>query len=158
MSINDGETRQWYHNPDIIKEKKRWYKILKEDGFYDIEGGVEGHLLVGPTPSRRLYVLKDQLDGHRKKADVDQILSAEDELVNFTTGHKGNYYHKAQLFAAQGFRLKETAEECFSWMLHSQGVGERAISKQLGFSRTRIRKHIKVLQVSINSILTPDEE
>jgi hypothetical protein len=158
MSIEDDNTRRWYHNPDIVKEKKRWYKILEAEGFYDIEGGVEGHLLRGPTPSRRFYVIKDQLDGHRKKADVDQILSAEDELVNYMSGHKANYYLKAQLFAAQGFRLKELAEACFTWMMHSQGVGERTISNQLGFSRTRIRKHIKVLQNSINSGLTPDED
>ena len=159
MNREDENTRKWYHDRDIVKEKKRWYKILEEEGFYDIEGGVEGHLLRGPTPSRRFYVIKAQLEPNfTRKVDVNQLLDAEHELVNFMDGHKANYYNKVQLLVAQSFRWKEPADICFTWMLHSTGVGERSISEQLGFSRSRVRKYIKVLQRSINQILTDDEE
>jgi len=158
MSREDENTRKWYHNRDIVKLKKEWYAKLEAEGFYDIEGGVEGHLLRGPTPSRRFYVIKEQLKNYRSKTDVDQILSAEDELVNYMDGHKANYYNKAQLLVAQGFRWKEPAEACFTWMLHAKGVGERSISEQLGFSRSRVRKYIKVLQRSINQILKEDSD
>ena len=151
--------REWYHDRKFVRDKKAWYAKLAEEGFYDIEGGVEGHLLKGPTPSRRLYVMKQEMDGLRSRGiDVDKVMTIENELVNYLGSHKAGYYRWAQLLAAQAFRTRELAERCWVWMLHSQGLGERSISTELGCSRNRVRGHVGVLKRTVNKALTLEVE
>jgi len=150
--------RKWHHDRKFVREKKKWYAKLAEEGFYDIEGGVEGHLLKGPTPSRRLYVMKQEMDNLRgaRKLDVDKVMTIENELVNYMESNKARYYRWAQLLVAQAFRMREAGERCWVWMLHSQGMGERSISDQLTCPRHRVRSHIGVLKRSVNNCLTFD--
>jgi hypothetical protein len=143
----------WYKDRAFVREKKAWYAKLKAEGFYDIEGGVEGHLLVGPTPSRRFHVVKEQLKPG-SKVDVHQILGAEEDVVNFMDNAKGNYHNLVQLLVAQAFRNREPSTECWTWMLHSHGVGERAICRETGYTPSVVARNVKTLKRSVNARLT----
>jgi hypothetical protein len=143
----------WYKERAFIREKKDWYAKLKAEGFYDIEGGVEGHLLVGPTPSRRFHVVKEQVSPGAK-VDVHQILSAEEDIVNFMDNAKGNYHSLVQLLVAQAFRMREPVVSCWIWLLHSHGVGERAICREMGYTPSVVARHVKTLKRSVNARLT----
>ena len=155
MNKRGWQLPEWHQKRDVVKLRKEWYAKLKDDGFYDCEGGVEGHLLLGPTPSRRFYVIKQEMDGLRsKKTDVHHVLGLEDELVNFMDSSKANYHHWASLIVAQAFRTREPVEDCWIWMLHTQGVGEQGIAKELGYSWTKVHRSIQVLKGAIGSRLT----
>ena len=145
--------RKFYQNAEFRKQQKEWYAKLEEQGFYDIEGGCEGHLLKGPTSTVTLRSLANKaerdhgLKNDRAPREFDDVADSENEDINFLEGGKARYYHHAQLLVAQAYREGYLdAEVCHVWSLHSQGDGERQIAELLEIPRSRIRKHLKVFR------------
>lgn len=121
---------------ELQRLKNKWYAKLKEEGFFDIEGGVEGpYLKSTSSKGARLIVPDDQSE------------------TLYQHGSKARYYHFTQLITAQAFRDLEDPEMCMVWAWHAQGYGERVIAAELEIPRARIRKYIKILQDSVEPSL-----
>lgn len=144
--------KKWYQTKEMWDLQRAWYEKLKDEGFYDVEGGVEGHYLKGATPSMRLGFLKSELD-RAPWRKVDEVIDDSHEIVDYVNSSKARYYHFAQLITSQAFRDLEDPEMCLVWAFHAQGQGERAIAAALSIPRNRIRKYIRVLQRSIEPAL-----
>jgi hypothetical protein len=148
--------KPWYMKRDVRKLQKEWYAKLKDEGFYDIEGGVEGHLLKGPTNTVTLRSLANKgaidhgLKNDRAPREFDDVADDENELINYAEGGKARYFHHAMLVAAQAMEEGRLSDECcYAWALHATGEGERVIADLLEVPRSQIRKHIKVLRENI---------
>lgn len=148
--------RPWYKDRAFRKQQKDWYAKLKDEGFYDIEGGVEGHLLKGPTSTVTLRSLANKgdieggLKNDRAPREFDEVADDDDELINFMDGGKARYFHHAMLIAVQALREGRINDErCYAWTMHANGDGERVIADMLDVPRSQIRKHIKVLRDNI---------
>ena len=141
---------------EFRKLQKAWYKKLEEDGFYDIEGGVEGHLLKGPTSTISLRsfanktAIEQGLKNDRAPREFDDVADAVIDELQFATGGKARYYHHAALLACQAISEGTIPDEvCYAWQLHALGEGERAIATLLEVSRAQIRKHLAYLKHNI---------
>jgi hypothetical protein len=137
--------------------QKEWYGKAAETGFYDIEGGVEGHLLKGPTSTVSLRSLANKrgadhgLKGDRAPREFDDVADSDNEDLNFVTGAKARYFHHAALIAAQAFREGKLPDVvCFTWQMHSEGEGERVIADTLETPRSQIRKYLAQLKTNID--------
>ena len=149
-------SKKFYQNIEFHKLQKQWYKKLADAEFYDIEGGVEGHLLRGPTSSTTLRALANKKSSeHGLKRDnapreFDDVADTMNEDLQFATGGKARYYHHASLLACQAISEGTIPDDvCFSWQLHALGEGERSISELLEIPRSRVRKHIAYLRHNI---------
>lgn len=138
------------------KLQREWYAKLEADGFYDIEGGVEGHLLKGPTSTISLlsFANKRSIEQGLKRDNAhrtfDSVADSLNEELQFATGGKARYYHHATLLACQAISEGVIPDEvCYAWQLHALGNGERVISSLLEVSRSQIRKHIAYLKYNI---------
>jgi len=134
-----------------------WYEKLKDDGFYDIEGGVDGHLLKGPTSTISLRsfanktAIEQGLKNDRAPREFDDVADMLNEDLQFATGGKARYYHHAALLACQAISEGVIPDEvCYAWQLHALGEGERAIADLLEVSRAQVRKHIAYLRHNIH--------
>lgn len=150
------DLKPWYKDKALRAQQKEWYAKLKDEGFYDIEGGVEGHLLKGSASTVSLRSLANKqsadqgLKNDRAPREFDEVADDENELINYSEGGKARYYHHAELIVAQAYREGRISEErCWTWALHAQGDGERVISELLDIPRSRIRKHLRVLRDNI---------
>jgi len=126
---------RWYEDKKFRKLQQQWYAKLKKEDFFDVEGGSEGP-----------YLRKTSSRGAR-------LIVPEKGVQLYQHGSKARYYHFAQLLTAQAFRDLEDPEMCLVWAWHSQGHGERIIASELELPRARIRKHIRVLQKSLEPSL-----
>ena len=116
---------------------------LAESEFYDIEGGVEGHLLKGASRSSLTALANQTLSNDRTIRDFDTVADSEHPDLGFFEGHKARYYHHAELLALQAIReCRLPDEKCLVWLLHAQGLGERIIGKLMGVPRSRTRKYL----------------
>ena len=138
------------------KLQKEWYGKLEATGFYDIEGGVEGHLLKGPTSTISLrsfankQAIEQGLKNDRAPREFDDVADALNDELQFATGGKARYFHHASCIAVQAISEGVIPDEvCYAWQLHAEGLGERDIADQLEVSRSRIRKHIAYLRHNI---------
>jgi len=152
--------KPWYKEKAVRALQKEWYAKLKDEGFYDIEGGVEGHLLKGSASTISLRSLANKssarqgLKNDRAPREFDEVADDEAEALNYLDGGKARYFHHADLIACQAIREGRLSDErCFAWVLHAQGDGERVIADLLGTSRAQIRKHIAVLRENITTRL-----
>ena len=147
--LTDYRSRPKWHNAKEVKRlQKEWNQKLKELGFEDIEGGVEGHLLSGPK-STKLEALSSIFHVDKKDAQYsppDDYIDADEELVEFSQGEKARYYHHAQMLAAQAFREGLPAQLCYIWALSSQGLGERQVAELMGIKRGAVRKYTGLLR------------
>jgi hypothetical protein len=157
--------RKFYMGPEFQKLQKEWYAALEDDGFYDIEGGVDGHLLKGPTSTVTLRSLANKrsvdrgLKNDRAPREFDDVADSLNSDLQFATGGKARYYHHAALIAAQAFREGRLEDDiCYTWQLHALGEGERVISDLLDMPRSQIRKHIAYLKHNIFIRLDTDPE
>lgn len=148
--------KRYFEGRDFRKLQKEWYKKAEDSGFYDIEGGVDGHLLKGATSTVSLHSLANKhsseqgLKGDRAPRQFDEVADGMNDVLQFNTGAKARYFHHAAMIAAQAFREGELSDEvCYAWQLHSLGEGERTIADVLGVTRGQIRKHIALLRINI---------
>ena len=138
------------------KLQKEWYAKLEDGGFYDIEGGVEGHLLKGPTSTISLrsfankQAIEQGLKNDRAPREFDDVADALNDELMFATGGKARYFHHAGLLAVQAISEGVIPDEtCYAWQMHSEGLGERTISDLLEIPRSKVRKHIAYLRHNI---------
>jgi hypothetical protein len=156
--------KKYHEGRNFRKLQKEWYAKAKESGFYDIEGGVSGHLLKGSTSTISLKSLANAgsqtgrsggrrigLKKDRAVREFDDVADREDADIDYPTGAKARYYHHAALLACQAFREgKLTDTLCFTWQLHALGEGERVIAELLEAPRSQIRKHLAQLRTNIH--------
>lgn len=149
-------TKKYFEGREFRKLQKLWYAKAAESGFYDIEGGVDAHLLKGTTSTVSLHSLANKnsneqgLKGDRAPRQFDEVADEMNDVLQFNTGAKARYFHHAALLAAQAFRegtLPDTV--CYVWQLHAEGDGERTIADYLGIPRSLVRKHIAHLRINI---------
>ncbi|KPK49837.1 MAG: hypothetical protein AMS22_13105 [Thiotrichales bacterium SG8_50] len=152
-----SDKKPWYKSKELRKLQREWYRKLADEGFYDVEGGVEGPLLKGPTSTVSLHSLANKpkidggLKGDRAPREFDDVASDELDAINYLGGGKARYYHHAELIAVQAIReCRLSDERCWVWLLHSQSEGERTIAEALDISRSKIRKHIAALRENIS--------
>lgn len=147
---------KYYEGRKFRKLQKEWYAKAAGTGFYDIEGGVEGHLLKGKSGSVSLRSLanKSQADhglkGDKAPREFADVADSTNADLLFQGGSKARYYHYAQLISAQAFReglLPDTV--CYVWQMHAEGIGERTIATDLELPRSRIRKDLAQLRKNI---------
>ena len=146
--------KKFHETREFRKLQRAWYKKLEETEFYDIEGGVEGHLLKGPSSTISLRSLANRKEGGLKNDHAhrtfDDVADSECGTLDYPSSAKGRYYHHSQLLAVQAIREGVLCDEaCFTWWLHSQGEGERSIVNLLEISRGRIRKYLEHLRHNI---------
>jgi hypothetical protein len=149
--------KKYYEGRDFRKLQKEWYKKAESTGFYDIEGGVEGHLLKGKSSTVSLKSLANKagvdhgLKGDKAPREFDDVADGENADLQFNTGAKARYYHHAALLTCQAFREGELPDAvCYAWQLHAEGWGERPIASELELPRSLIRKHIAQLRHNIH--------
>jgi hypothetical protein len=149
--------KKFHERRDFRKLQKEWYAKAADDGFYDIEGGVEGHLLKGPTSTVSLRSLANKrgadhgLKSDRAPREFDEVADSTNEDLLFNTGAKARYYHQAALITAQAFREGSIEDVvCYAWQMHSEGDGERVIADTLELPRSLIRKYIAQLRTNIH--------
>lgn len=149
-------SKKYHQTADFRKLQKEWYAKAEESGFYDIEGGVDGHLLKGPTSTISLRSLANKreaergLKGDRAPREFDDVADSLNDDLQFATGGKARYYHHAALLATQAFSEGVIPDEvCYAWQMHAQGDGERTIAELLEIPRSQVRKHIAYLRHNI---------
>ena len=152
-----NEDKKFYESREFRKLNKEWGAKLADSGFYDIEGGVDGHLLKGPASTVSLRSLANKstsaqgLKADRAPREFDDVADTENADIQFNTGAKARYYHQAALIAAQAFREGTLPDAvCYIWQLHALGEGERSIALDLDIPRSQIRKHIAHLRANID--------
>lgn len=148
--------KKFYDTREFRKLKREWDAKAAASGFYDIEGGVQGHLLKGPTSTVSLKSLANKqkqehgLKGDRVSREFDDVADSENADLAFSTGSKARYYHHAALLAVQAFREGVLDDHlCFAWQLHALGEGERVIADLIERPRSQIRKYIAQLRTNI---------
>ena len=151
-----GGDRKYHQSAAFRKLQKEWYGKAEESGFYDIEGGVDGHLLKGPTSTISLRSLANKreaergLKGDRAPREFDDVADSLNDDLQFATGGKARYYHHAALLAVQAISEGLIPDEvCYAWQLHALGDGERTICDLLEIPRSKVRKHIAYLRHNI---------
>ena len=149
-------TKKYHEGREFRKLQKEWYKKAADSGFYDIEGGVDAHLLKGSTSTVSLHSLANRanadggLKGDRAPRQFDEVADDTNDALQFNTGAKARYYHYAALISAQAFREGIIPDNvCYTWQLHAQGEGERTIAASLEIPRSQIRKYIATLRLNI---------
>jgi hypothetical protein len=149
--------KKYHESREFRKLQKEWYGKAAESGYYDIEGGVDGHLLKGPTSTVSLRSLANKrgadhgLKGDRAPREFDEVADACNDDIAFNTGAKARYYHHAALIAAQAFREGSLPDVvCYAWQMHAVGDGERLISADLEIPRSQVRKYLAQLRTNIH--------
>lgn len=102
-----------YQTPEFLELKKKWDKILKDDGFVDIE-------------------VEEELNAHRPTTDRNQH-------TDVWRKSKEEYYTYARYFLNE--HEFETARQQNIWELHTEGTSARDIAKiykDLGFKTSRM--------------------
>jgi hypothetical protein len=143
------------NNSDFDKLQKKWYAQLKREGFNDIEGGVEGHLMQGSNPTRGLKAIMPLLN-RPVYGESEAWLDAETK-GSFDKG-KTPYYDAANTVATLAFRTDLPALLKFAWAMHADGIGEPVIVHELGCTRWRVRKYLEGLRKRMQIILDRPSE
>jgi hypothetical protein len=151
-----SEDKKFYQGKAFRKLQEEWYIKADESGFYDIEGGVDGHLLKGPTSTISLRslankrVIEGGLKGDRAPREFDDVADRANVDLAFATGAKARYFHHAGQLAVQAVAEGLIPDEvCWTWQMHAAGDGERTISDLLEIPRSKVRKHIAYLRHNI---------
>lgn len=156
----------WNNSKEFYKLQHEWYAKLED--FDDCEGGREGSLMWGPTPSvqlgaaiaampGRLARIKGALHGY----DTDNPKPHETWMDGSVTAYfekgKSYYYDAAQRIATLSFLTTMPREVKFTWSMHSDGLGENVISDELELPRSTIRKYLvplrEKMQILIDTII-----
>lgn len=110
----------------MSKERDRWYRVLADAGFKDIETRDETGEMNGPLKTD-------------KRWNADKRLSFEDVAAGYES--EAEYYRLAGLFLHEHrFPVKEDRS---IWELHAEGVPYREIATRLGIE-THMRVHYVV--------------
>jgi hypothetical protein len=159
----------WYHDPKIRALRDEWYAKLRKEGFHDIEGGMEGHLLQQRTPTYSLGAAATEMAG--KLGHTKQVLAKtkgsahgahehwlDQGVMNYYEKGKHNYYAAAEILATKIFLTNALRNLKISWSMHSDGYGEEVIAQELQVPRSHIRKYLRVLKERIKIYLdnTPE--
>jgi hypothetical protein len=127
--------------------------------FYDIEGGRDLQSTqkmksaLGDSTTMSLNAVqvrsgRPMTTGGTRGSEWEQLISVQDHNVDIRESGTGRYVHIAQLIAAQEYELcrlgkdRRASSMRTAWALHSQGLSERYIARELGRSRHEIRKYL----------------
>lgn len=145
---------KYYQTAAFRAAQKKAYQELADEGFYDIESGLDSPPLLKPhhrplnaaaAAAGRLYQSED---AGAQGSEWEQVLSTDDRWVDSANSDRGLYGHYAQLIAAQEYNLqrlglfRRASEIRASWALHAQGMSEREIARNLGVYRSQVEQHL----------------
>jgi len=155
---------KWNRTKEFMALQKAAYQALRDSGFVDIEGGVDGHLLQQPTVTVSLSSAAKRLGGRLGRAK-SVIGNSEEEdpkkhekwldqaLIDKIDSGKEAYYEAAQILSTLVFRTKSINELKYSRSLHSDGYGENVIADELSIPRVRVRRYLAILKNKIKIFL-----
>ena len=127
--------KRFYNTTDFRQLQKEWYGKLRDEGFIDIEDGLDNARLTAAKGQAKL---------------VQRSLKAEHVKRKSKYGIRERFYHHAGRVAAAAFRQGADPVTCYVWALYADGVGDRGIVNNIehfGFklSKYRVRKLINKL-------------
>lgn len=155
---------RWNETPEFKALQKEFYRRIEDEGFQDIEGGVEGHLLQQRSPTRSLGAAASEMHGRlaRYKATVGAGERGDpkrhekwldDRVLDYYEKGKTNYYAAAQWLGTNIFLTKALRDLKLSWSMHSDGYGEEVIADELQIPRSRVRKYLYAMKEKIKFYL-----
>lgn len=146
----------WHTNRSFKALQKEWYGKLKDEGFKDVEGGVEGHMLQGSPPSLQMEAVLTQVPSSMARAKGSREATQhwlDRETRDYLIRGKDVYYHCAQRIALLSFRTWLPAEVKFTWCMHSDGLGENVICSELSIPRSRARRYLAEMRENVQIML-----
>ena len=150
---------------DFRKLQREWYQRLKDEGFHDIEGGMEGHLLQQRTPTLQLGAAISEVQGRlRGKFFARNDDKAEDPkrherwldqaLSNYYDKGKTEYYSKAQELATMVFHIRHASIPLkIAWSMYSDGYGEEVIADELELGRSKVRRYLYAMKDKLQEMI-----
>lgn len=106
---------------DLIQEQKKWYELLAQSGFEDLE-----YFDSKMQP-------KDWMKGTSKFVPINEYNSVDEPSLVYESTYE--YYHQAEQSSKEIQFESEIDRQV--WELHSMGISLRNIGKQLGFSHPK---------------------
>jgi hypothetical protein len=152
---------------DFKRLQKEWYQRLKDEGFHDIEGGMEGHLLQQRTPTLQLGAAMAEMQGKMRGKYFSTSAEAKtredpkayekwlDQAVsNYYDKGKTEYYSKAQELATMVFHIRHASVplKC-AWSMYSDGYGEEAIAAEMQLGRSKIRRYLYAMKDKLKEMI-----
>lgn len=143
---------KWNKTKEFKALQKAAYQELKETGFHDIEGGMEGHLLQQNNPTLQLGAAAAEMQGRLSRAKSSMAAHkggpkshehwyAQDVVDTYDRG-KSSYYSAAQELATLLFCTNASREMKFACSMHSDGYGEIVIAEELETTRSFVRTQL----------------
>jgi hypothetical protein len=146
--------------------QKRWYKKLADEGFHDIEGGMDltcTKLMTNPGGNSTMMSLnavharsgrpmqEHDLNGVAPGSQWESTISDQDITVA-RREPTGTYIHYAALIASQEYELRrlgegrEASRQRLAWGMHGAGASLREIASACECSVRKICSYVKELQ------------
>lgn len=142
--------------------QKEWYARLSDEGFYDIESGLDSPPMLKPVEHWSLNTIQAEagrsmvLDGGPGRGrEWEELISTQDRNVDYAKSHSARYTHFAQLIAAQEYALCRLGNDLkaqrtrAAWAMHALGYSERYIAKHIDATRYEIRNYLAHLYAVI---------
>jgi len=136
-------------------EQRRWYKKLEEEGFYDIESGLDSPPMLKPVEYWPLNTIQAEAgrpmvheSGSGRGREWEELISTQDRNVDYAKSHSARYTHFAQLIASQEYALCRLGNDLkaqrtrAAWSMHALGYSERYIAQHIDASRYEIRSYL----------------
>jgi hypothetical protein len=122
---------KFYKTKDFKKLQREWYGKLADEGFVDIEDGLEDAEFLagaGNVKSEPLWSAKQAM-GVGPAVEVHDALDASHEAVDYQRGYVASYYRAATEVVAEAMRNGEDPKRVFVWTHLAEGIGDRTIIK-----------------------------
>ena len=139
----------WHKKKDFLKLKREWDKTLKADGFDDIEGGTEGHLIKTHGARVQLKCALGPRSQSRDDFELEDLLSSDLKCFHYSESRKARFYQEAGRMAAQIVRENGNQELAYIAIMFSKGVPFRAIGDALNRSRDYVMRKFKPLRANL---------
>lgn len=130
---------QWNKTAKFKKLQDKWYKKLEKSGFLDAEQD-EVHL--------KHHSGKTRIAGDEEGLRLGGLTLDHPALISIGATNKYNYYLRCREFLGE-FKFKNKMERQV-FEMHSEGLGERVIAKNLKTYRTKITTILKRLIREMN--------
>jgi len=124
-----SDDEKFYKTKDFKKLQREWYGKLADEGFVDIEDGLEDAEFLagaGQVKSEPLWSAKEAL-GASAAVEVHDALDACNPAVDFQSGYWASYYRMAMQVVSEAIRDGVDPKTTFVWTYLAEGIGDRSI-------------------------------
>jgi hypothetical protein len=120
---------KFYKTRDFKKLQREWYDKLADDGFVDIEDGLDDAEFLagaGNVKSEPLWSAKHAM-GVGPAVEVHDALDGAHEAVAYQQGYVASYYRAATQVVTDAMRDGVDPKTVYVWSRLAEGVGDRTI-------------------------------